>query len=159
MRLATMMARLVSVGIDMDLFGDTATRPTCAPSGIPKRLENAADGFLAFWQAWPKGHPRKVDKQTCLNRWCKLACAEQKEKIVQMVQWLQTQPDWLKDQGAFIPMPATWLNRRPWDEWEPPAPRRDAVQETRAMLAERDKGTAPMPEAVRRYREQLKGRA
>ncbi|TBU86819.1 hypothetical protein DNK44_22035 [Pseudomonas dryadis] len=27
-----------------------------------------------------------------------------------------SQPDWLKDNGQFVPLPASWLNGKRWDD-------------------------------------------
>jgi len=137
----------------MDLFGDTNTKSTCA--GLNKRTTNAAGGFQEFWMAWPKHH-RKVDKQACLNRWAKMACADDAEKITTMVIWLKTQPEWLKDNGGFIPMPKTWLGRQPWLEWEPEPVRMkrpDALE-----IIKTHQGAAPSEETRRKIRELLGSR-
>lgn len=96
-----------------DLLGDTITSPTVAV----KSLVNAAWGFVAFWQAYPKG-PRKVAKQQCLNRWAKLDCAADATFICQHVLWLKTQDDWLRDNGRFICAPLVYLNQQRWVDWE-----------------------------------------
>lgn len=81
--------------------------------------------FDRFWASYPK----KKNKAAAKRAWKKLnpdldlcrvmADALEKDKRSR---------DWLKDGGAYIPYPASWLNGRRWeDEHEPPAPARDAV--------------------------------
>ena len=132
-----------------DLFGDTFTRPVCA--GLDKRQDNAAAGFLEFWQAWPKG-PRKVAKVQCLDKWARLECADCAELILRHVEWLKTQDDWLR---GFVPLPMTYLNQRRWLDWDPPVV--SAVPDALAVL-KAHKGD-PMPESVRQRLKHLRAGA
>lgn len=136
----------------MDLFGDTFTQPHCA--GLQKRLLNAAHGFTEFWDAWPR-HTRKVAKQQCLDKWARLHCADEATLIVAHVRWMQTQDDWLRDQGRYIPAPLVYLNQRRWDGWEPEPerPKRaDPLEEIK-----NHKGSAIPPE-IRAKMAQLRGK-
>lgn len=76
--------------------------------------------FLTFWEAYP----RKVGKGDAWKAWKRLkpelsatlgAIAQQRDAI-----------DWRKENGKYIPNPATWLNGRRWED-EPgriaPSPR------------------------------------
>ena len=50
------------------------------------------------WEAWKKnGHP-SVDR------------------IVQVIALAKKSTDWIRDNGQYIPNPATWLNQRRWDD-------------------------------------------
>ena len=69
---------------------------------------------------------KKRAKQSALKAWEKLKPDDDLfTKIMQgLVRWKQS-PDWLKDDGQFIPYPATWLNGRRWeDEIEEEKPKR-----------------------------------
>lgn len=72
-----------------------------------------ADGFAAFWEAYPK----KAGKAAALKAWNKLApdvvLQEQMGKALEVQKQSQ---QWRKDGGQFIPMPATWLNGRRWED-------------------------------------------
>jgi hypothetical protein len=122
-----------------DLFGYSPTKP-CFPY---KPATNKLEGFAVFWDAWPKG-PRKVAKQQCVNKWAKYDCADYWAHIVAHVEWMKTQHDWIKDQGAFIPQPLTYLNQQRWIDWEPPKPK----AEPRVVKQAAD-NPAPMPSDVR----------
>lgn len=125
----------------LDLFGDMNTTPSCA--GLKNRVKNAAHGFNEFWEAWPS-HTRKVAKKQCLDKWARFECADEATLIVQHVNWMKTQDDWLKDSGKFIPAPMVYLNQRRWDGWEPPkeSPKRPtALDEIKAH-----QGVAPNAE-------------
>jgi hypothetical protein len=108
-----------------------------------KRDTNRSAGFAQFWEAWPKG-PRKVAKQQCINKWAKYDCAESWAHIVAHVQWMKTQPDWIKDQGAFIPQPLTYLNQQRWIDWEPPIAR-----PAPKVVKQAADNPAPVPDSVR----------
>lgn len=72
-----------------------------------------ADGFAAFWAAYPK----KAGKADALKAWNKLApdvvLQEQMGKALEVQKQSQ---QWRKDGGQYIPMPSTWLNGRRWED-------------------------------------------
>ncbi len=86
----------------------------------------ADEAFAEFWQAYPK----KRSKSDAERAWRKLApspflCRQIQDAIAAQRNTL----DWQKDDGRFVPFPATWLNGRRWED-EPgvtPAPQTLAV--------------------------------
>lgn len=78
-----------------------------------KTTDYDADGFAAFWAAYPK----KAGKADALKAWNKL-----KPDIVlqaKMGEALTAQkksPQWTKNNGQYIPMPSTWLNGKRWED-------------------------------------------
>lgn len=78
-----------------------------------KTTDYDADGFAAFWAAYPK----KAGKADALKAWNKLApdvvLQEQMGKALEVQKQSQ---QWRKDGGQYIPMPATWLNGRRWED-------------------------------------------
>jgi hypothetical protein len=72
--------------------------------------------FERFWDAYPK----KVSKVNALKAWNKI---EPDEALTQLIidgveRWKKS-PQWIKDDGQFIPYPATFLNGERWrDECE-----------------------------------------
>lgn len=78
-----------------------------------KKKSYDADGFAAFWAAYPK----KTGKADALKAWNKL-----KPDIVlqaKMGEALTAQkksPQWTKNNGQYIPMPSTWLNGKRWED-------------------------------------------
>ena len=68
--------------------------------------------FGEFWKAYP----RKVGKTYAEKAWNKIKpTAELHEKILQAVELQKKQPQWLKDDGQYIPHPSTWLNGGYWE--------------------------------------------
>lgn len=80
--------------------------------------------FDAFWEAYP----RKVGKDAAWRSWQKrrpdegLATA-----MLAALEWQRESENWRKEQGQFIPHPATWLNQGRWQD--EPAPSRTAAFE------------------------------
>lgn len=67
-----------------------------------------------FWNLWPASK-RKVDKQGCLKFWNFHNLDKHADAIANAVARASIDPDWIKDNGSFIPMPKTWLNQRRWE--------------------------------------------
>lgn len=75
------------------------------------------DGFFdEFWAIYPK----KQDKQHAKKAFEKINPDRSLlDKMISAVkQWSQSQ-QWTKDGGQFIPMPATWLNGKRWEDEAP----------------------------------------
>jgi hypothetical protein len=70
-------------------------------------------GFEIFWSLYPK----KVGKDGARKAWMKLA--KNLPSLTDLTRILTLQagsPDWKKEDGRFIPHPATWLNGRRWED-------------------------------------------
>lgn len=78
----------------------------------------SVDLFASFW----KLYPRKVCKAAAEKAWKKLKVTD--DLFTLITQGLAKQVvsrDWTKDNGQFIPHPATWLNGKRWED-EVPTP-------------------------------------
>ena len=115
--------------------------------------------FETFWAAWPRS-PRKSGKSMCLAKWNKLKLDMQAEQIVAHVTWMATTNDWKKDNGAFIPMPITYLNQCRWDGAEIPEMTINVnvafVDPALQKMNEDAKKAAPVPKNVREMLDKLK---
>lgn len=81
-------------------------------SSLPQKVD---DGFEKFWQAYP----RKKAKDAALKAWKKLKPDENLLNVMLAAIERQKKSDqWLKDNGQFIPYPATWLNGKRWEDPE-----------------------------------------
>lgn len=84
--------------------------PTPKPSK-PKTLSD--ESFDRFWRAYPK---RKA-KGAAEKSWKALKPdAELVELILEAIEAQRQSDGWTKQNGEFIPMPATWLNQRRWED-------------------------------------------
>ena len=86
-----------------------------------KKKNSAAvrdERFDRFWKAYP----RKVGKASARKAWAKLKpSAELTGQMIKTLTWQKGTEQWTKDNGQFIPYPATWLNQGRWeDERETP---------------------------------------
>lgn len=78
-------------------------------SGCSKEPE----GFESFWSAYPK----KTAKQQALKAWQKLSPDEKlTAAILSSLERQKKCDQWTKDNGRYIPYPATWLNGRRWED-------------------------------------------
>lgn len=69
--------------------------------------------FDKFWQAYP----RKVSKKQAQKSWKKInPSLELFEKILKALEMVKQTEQWEKDNGKFIPYPATWLNQERWTD-------------------------------------------
>ena len=69
--------------------------------------------FDAFWKAYPK----KKAKEAARKAWVKLKPDESLGKeIIQAVMKSANTKDWLKENGKYIPYPATYLNGKRWED-------------------------------------------
>lgn len=69
--------------------------------------------FESFWSAYPK----KKAKEAARKAWVKLKPDETLgTEIIQAVTESAKSKDWLKDDGKFIPYPATYLNGKRWED-------------------------------------------
>lgn len=90
----------------------------------PTPPEGAGDGFDRFWQAYP----RRVAKGAARKAWEKLRPDRQlTERILAAVERDKATDQWQRENGRFIPHPATWLNQQRWEDEpdtgaEPPPP-------------------------------------
>lgn len=69
--------------------------------------------FDRFWDAYP----RHVNKQGAIRAFEKANVDESLlETILNAIERQKKSDQWTKDNGQFIPHPATWLNQRRWDD-------------------------------------------
>ena len=70
------------------------------------------EGFLLFWETYPK----KRAKDKAWKAWQTNGCEARREEILSALSNHIDLPEWLKDDGQFIPYPASWLNAKRWED-------------------------------------------
>lgn len=102
--------------VNKHLSKETLKKPPIPPTGD----ERDKDLFESFWAAYPK----KKAKASARKSWDKLNPDMDLCKAMSTALEAQKHStDWQRDDGRFIPYPATWLNQRRWeDEIEAPRP-------------------------------------
>ena len=72
-----------------------------------------SEDFLEFWSAYPK----KMGKGLAYKVFNKLKLSKKdKADILTALNWQKKSGQWLKENGQFIPYPATYLNQRRWED-------------------------------------------
>lgn len=73
----------------------------------------AYDYFSDFWEAYP----RKVDKSDAVKAFAKLKMNDDLMQQVMAALFEDTESEqWKKDDKKYVPHPATWLNKRRWED-------------------------------------------
>lgn len=79
----------------------------------PREGERLEKSFNEFWSSYPK----KTAKQQALKAWEKLRPDEELLNVIlASLERQKKSVQWTKDNGQFIPYPATWLNGRRWED-------------------------------------------
>ncbi len=82
----------------------------------PKKKIATADFERSFNIFWPV-YPRKVAKRRALRAWLKIKPDEELvSRIIDAVKAHAKTDQWTKDNGQYIPHPATWLNGEQWND-------------------------------------------
>ena len=75
-----------------------------------KDKDDSASQFESFWAAYP----RKVGKQAAKKAFSKVSVPV--KTLIDAVNSQKNSEQWRKDNGQYIPNPATWLNQGRWDD-------------------------------------------
>jgi len=78
-----------------------------------KATAKTAEGFEEFWEVYPKRRARL----RALKAWEKLTMTDALlAQIISTVKKQKKTKEWTKDDGEWIPLPASWLNAGCWDD-------------------------------------------
>ena len=89
--------------------------------------------FNLFWQSYP----RRTAKGDARKAWLKLHPSPALvQEILEALVWQRQQPDWLRDNGTYIPYPASWLRAERWEDEAPRAAQVAAVERSYGFAAE-----------------------
>ncbi|MFA5378130.1 MAG: hypothetical protein WC455_20425 [Dehalococcoidia bacterium] len=88
----------------------SASASASASASVEKNCE-----FLQFWAEYPK----KTGKKAAFKAWINAKDKPSNEVLIASLKLQKKSEQWKKDNGQFIPLPATWLNQGRWDD-EPP---------------------------------------
>ncbi|MGE4465846.1 hypothetical protein, partial [Sphaerochaeta sp.] len=92
---------------------DCTKEPSNATSEIPKKEQKHYVTFMQFWSAYP----RKVGKGAAEKSWKNLKVDDTLLKtILDAVEAQKKSNQWVRDNGQYIPYPATWLNQKRWED-------------------------------------------
>ena len=74
-----------------------------------------------FEQFWTR-YPRRVARKDAQKAWAQVNGDDAIDVILDALAWQTTQAAWTKDDGAFVPYPATWLRGERWTDERPESP-------------------------------------
>lgn len=95
------------------LSGQVAVDLPAPAQPISPALDGEKVGFDLFWSTFP----RKIGKGAAELAWKKLKPdGPLQARIIQAVKAQCKSEQWRRDQGQFIPHPATWLNGKRWED-------------------------------------------
>lgn len=79
----------------------------------PQGADADSPAFTKFWASYPK----KVGKADARKKFAALVQDDATlSAILSSLAYLKTTPQWTKDNGQYIPNPATWLNQKRWQD-------------------------------------------
>lgn len=94
-----------------DSNGASSPIPSPIPTPIP--TPEPKPTFDEFYEHYPK----KKNRAAAERSWARLKPSyELLEKMLVVLESQKESKDWKKDNGQFIPYPATWLNGRRWED-------------------------------------------
>ena len=105
--------------------------------------------FEMFWQAYPK----KVGKQAALKAFQRVKTPV--ETLLTAIERQKCGDQWSRENGRYIPNPATWLNQGRWDDevYTPPAEKGTE----KGVPIKRNTATTEDVERMKRLLEKMKG--
>ena len=103
--------------------------------GVEQHLSPGGDGMSDFELFW-KAYPRKTGKKLAERAWRKAKDKPEIECVLTTIKAAMNSDQWQKENGQYIPLPATWLNQGRWaDEptWATPT---SAPTDTKQAIAD-----------------------
>ncbi len=92
-----------------------------------RREENRIEYISAFESFWEQ-YPNKKAKKDAFKSWMKLKPTEELvSKILSALESHKKTSQWTKDNGQFVPYPATWLNKGRWEDEVKPEKKLDTI--------------------------------
>ena len=77
------------------------------------KKKEISTSFMKFYEAYPK----RIGRADAIKAWVKLKPDDTLlELMLQKIELFKQSEDWIKDNGKYIPYPATWLNGKRWED-------------------------------------------
>jgi hypothetical protein len=86
--------------------------PPIVPQGVTSVTETYPPDFQEFWKSYPKA----VGKGAAFKAWKNAKVNGELPVLLAAIASQKKSPQWTRDNGQFIPHPATWLNQRRWQD-------------------------------------------
>lgn len=99
---------------------------------VKKLIENTEESFEDFWREYP----RKIGKRPARIAFARATAKVSPFEIMKSLRKCKDTIQWQRDNGQFVPHPATWLRQERWnDEILVPTPTATTVFATRKISA------------------------
>jgi hypothetical protein len=109
---------VTGVEVEVEVEGDKEKPSLSKPAGLDRqvskptrRKEPSPAGFNDFWNLYP----RKQAKKKAQDAWRKIK-ADELPAILNGLRTAMQAEQWQRDGGQFVPLPASWLNGRRWED-------------------------------------------
>lgn len=107
----------VNDNVNVNVNGNVNNIPPISPKGDKPAIKSDSESFRKSFEDFWKEYPRKVSKANALKAWNKLKPNDDLvREILSALEKQKQSSQWQKDNGDFIPYPATWLNGRRWED-------------------------------------------
>lgn len=85
------------------------------PPDIPDETDDV--NYSLEFEAFMRAYPKRVGKGAAYRAWRKLKPSQAlQRRMVDAVRSQSTSSQWQRDNGKYIPNPATWINEARWDD-------------------------------------------
>ena len=89
-------------------------KPPAKPDAPKKKhTDYRMDDFTTFWQAWPRKKAKADAERAWRNH---VVDIPEIGALVEIVDAQKASDQWQKEEGQYIPHPATWLNAERWTD-------------------------------------------
>ena len=104
----------IGYGYPMDISVSVLNTTTGSKNSTDNHISNTVveEYFDIFWKAYP----RKTGKGDARKKFAKALTKTSFENIMAALGKVKASAQWKKDDGQFVPYPATWLNQERWDD-------------------------------------------
>jgi len=109
--------KIMGMGTEKQLNASTELNNVQKP--VKQRLKNTALYNCPFFQEFWKCYPRREGKGKAWEEWSRISPAPDGNFSILVQNAIDRQKktvQWNKDGGQFIPLPATWLHQRRWED-------------------------------------------
>lgn len=108
--------RIVPEGIEKNFHTPMEEKVKDNNTGSNNTSNNTLEDIYPFDEFW-SAYPKKKAKEAAKKAWIKLKPNETLGKeIIQAVTESAKTKDWIKENGKYIPYPATYLNGKRWED-------------------------------------------
>lgn len=89
---------------------------------IPPKVPQKGDEFEAMFERFYSAYPRHLGKAAAHRAWMRLKpTADLLKRMAAALNAQKQSESWQRENGRYIPYPATWLNQRRWEDELPTA--------------------------------------